>query len=79
MPRKYQSKVGARKYGSCDPSQLQQALDKIAAGESQHSVCNQLGITRNTLNNKELKNIDNWLIENKLSLNTLTAMSVIYG
>ena len=79
MPRKYQSKVGARKYGSCDPSQLQQALDKIAAGESQHSVCNQLGITRNTLNNKELENIDNWLIENKLSLNVKKTKYILFS
>ena len=52
MPRKYQPKAGARKYGSCDSSKLQQARDKIAAGESQRSVCNQLGITRSTLQNK---------------------------
>ena len=49
MPRKYQPKTGTRKYGSCDPSKLQQALDKIAAEKNQSSVCNQLGITRSTL------------------------------
>ena len=45
-------KPGARKYGSCDEAKLQQARDLLAAGRSQRSVCEELEITRSTLQNK---------------------------
>ena len=36
--------VGSRKYGTCDESKLQEALNRIEAGQSQHYVCTELGI-----------------------------------
>ena len=52
MPGKYQPKAGARRYESCDPSKLEEVLNKIAAGKSHRSVCNQFGMPRSTLHNK---------------------------
>ena len=36
MPRKYRPKVGARRCGSCDSSKLEEALNKVAAGETEY-------------------------------------------
>ena len=32
MPRNYKSKLSVRRYGFCDNSRLQEALDRVAAG-----------------------------------------------
>ena len=52
MPRNYKAKPGVRRYNSCDNSKLQEALNRVAAGECQRSVCTELNIPRSTLYNK---------------------------
>ena len=52
MPRKYKQKPGTRKYKTCDEVKLQEALERIARGESRQSVCKDLNIVRSSLKNK---------------------------
>ena len=52
MPRKYKGQAGSRKDWTCDESKLQEALNRIAAGQSQRFVCTQLCIVRSTLQNR---------------------------
>ena len=49
---RYKGPAGSRKYGTCDESQLQEDLKRIAAWHSQRFVCTQLGIVCSTLQNK---------------------------
>ena len=52
MPRKYMGQAGLRKYGTYNESKLKEALNRIAAGQSQRYVCTELGIVRSTLQNR---------------------------